>query len=168
MIKKRVRFETVEIIELPISIGDNPSVREGAPLTTEWVAQQRTTLNLEYFEAYRPARRRSTRELILSPSYRTKLLQRQGYTQDEIDEASNLAAKARGLKTVDDRRRRMSSTCSKLDRSRSERTLSVKHFDTDSCDVTRRQRRSLSCQPKSRRIKEVSLGLMQYGIDIGM
>jgi hypothetical protein len=169
---KRVTFETVEIIELPISIGDNPSVREGAPLTTEWVAQRRTTLNLEYFESYRP-RRRSTRELILSQQDREDLLLRQGYTEDEIDEASNLVIKARELKKFGDierypERGQNHGRLSRLDRSQSERTLTVKHFDAEECcDVMRRQRRSV-CQPKGRRIKEVSRGLLQAGIDIGM
>ena len=84
--KKTVRFSTIEIIEFPYTflLGETTKCidqhqgaavsshrRGGHPkliLTTEWCCQKRTTLNLDFFEQYRPKRRTSLRNLMLSRS----------------------------------------------------------------------------------------------------
>ena len=67
-----VRFSTLEIIELPYTIGDNPSVSDGVPISPSWKEQKRTTFDFEFFETYRPARR-TKNELILSCHARKEL-----------------------------------------------------------------------------------------------
>ena len=52
-----VNFSKVEIIELPYTLGDNPAVSSGPPVSASWIAQKRTILDLEFFERYRPKRR---------------------------------------------------------------------------------------------------------------
>ena len=69
---KRVKFSQIEIIELPYALGDNPSVSCGVPITASWEAQKRTTLNLDFFETYRPVRR-NKRQLALSRDARKQL-----------------------------------------------------------------------------------------------
>jgi hypothetical protein len=91
MCKKRVTFHTIEIIELPMSLGNHPDVSGGPPLTTEWTAQKRTILNIDFFEAYRPARE-SARGLIISKAHREQLLLEHGFSWDDIQEAANTAA----------------------------------------------------------------------------
>jgi hypothetical protein len=87
MSDKQVSFDSIEIIELPMTLGDNPSVSKGAPLTVEWVAQQRTTFGIDFFEKYRPSRR-SRRGLVLSAEVREKILLDRGFCLEEILSAS--------------------------------------------------------------------------------
>ena len=54
---RTVKFSNVEIIELPYTLGDNPSVSGGPPVSASWISQKRTSLDLDFFEQYRPPRR---------------------------------------------------------------------------------------------------------------
>jgi hypothetical protein len=83
-----VRFQNIEIIEFAFTIGDSPSVTCGVPLTMEWVAQKRTTLSLEFFESYRPARQEDKNKLRLSRGNRKQLLLESGYSEEDIDHAA--------------------------------------------------------------------------------
>jgi hypothetical protein len=87
MSTKQVNFDTIEIIELPMTLGDNPSVSVGAPLTVEWESQQRTTFQLDFFEKYRPERR-SRRTLVISPEARQQILLQHGFCLEDILAAS--------------------------------------------------------------------------------
>jgi hypothetical protein len=69
---RRVSFGNVEIIELPYTLGDNPSVSGGVPIAASWLAQKRTSFKVEFFEDYRPERR-SKKELHLTRAARKKL-----------------------------------------------------------------------------------------------
>jgi hypothetical protein len=84
---KQVSFGSIEIIELPMSLGDNPSVSKGAPVTVEWVAQKRTTFSIDFFEKYRP-NRRPPRDLVLSTEAREGILLDHGFCLEEILSAS--------------------------------------------------------------------------------
>jgi hypothetical protein len=91
MTTKQVTFDSLEIIELPMTLGDNSSVSKGPPLTVEWEAQQRTTFNVEFFEKFRPERQ-SRRSLVLSPGAREGILLNHGFSLEEILTASWEAA----------------------------------------------------------------------------
>lgn len=67
-----VQFSFVEIIELPYTLGDNPSVSGGPPVAASWQSQKRTSLDLEFFELYRPPRRNKS-ALHLSKEARKEL-----------------------------------------------------------------------------------------------
>lgn len=69
---RAVCFTNVEIVELPYTIGDNPSVSGGVPVSASWVSQKRTSLDLEFFEQYRPPRR-DKRALHLTKEARIEL-----------------------------------------------------------------------------------------------
>jgi poly-gamma-glutamate capsule biosynthesis protein CapA/YwtB (metallophosphatase superfamily) len=87
MKSKKLSFDKVEIIELPIALGDNPSVSTGAPLTVEWKSQKRTTFSLDFFEKFRPERR-SRKNLVISPENRKDILLNHGFCLEEILDAS--------------------------------------------------------------------------------
>ena len=70
--RRRVSFTDVEIIELPYTLGDNPCVSSGVPISASWKAQKRTCLKLDFFEQYRPKRRTKV-ELHLSKEARKSL-----------------------------------------------------------------------------------------------
>ena len=69
---KCVRFSLLEIIELPYTVGDNPCVKGGAPISASWRVQKRTQFDVDFFETYRP-RRRTRSELVLSKTDRKAL-----------------------------------------------------------------------------------------------
>lgn len=51
----KVAFSSVEIIELPYTIGHGPT--SGAPVSLGWEVIDRSSFNLDFFEHYRPPRR---------------------------------------------------------------------------------------------------------------
>jgi hypothetical protein len=68
--KKQVSFATIEILEFPIMLGDNPSViTSGPPLPTSWEPQFRMEMDLDVFEMNRP-RRRCPQDLIIDSGTR--------------------------------------------------------------------------------------------------
>lgn len=75
---KRVGFATVEIIEFPIILGDNPSVMTGPPLTISWEPQYRIIVNMDVFEMHRGSCRRSEHDLIIDADIREDILIRAG------------------------------------------------------------------------------------------
>jgi hypothetical protein len=82
-----VRFQNIEIIELAITIGNNPSVSNGCPLTVEWESQKRTVIPLKVFEKLRPPRV-SLDRLKLSSRSRERLLLRSGCSLQDIHQAA--------------------------------------------------------------------------------
>ena len=67
--KKSVSFHTLEIIEFPYALGNDSCSDNGPALSSSWNVQARTTLDVSYFERYRPPRQPSKR-LSLSPQTR--------------------------------------------------------------------------------------------------
>ena len=55
MADRKVAFDSIEIIELPYTIGCGPT--SGAPVTLGWELIDRSCFNLDFFEHYRPPRR---------------------------------------------------------------------------------------------------------------
>lgn len=80
--KKQVGFDSIEIIELPMTLGDHPSVSSWPPLTVGWKEQQRTTYSIDFFEKYRP-QRRSLSGLVLSAETREGILFGNGFCSTE-------------------------------------------------------------------------------------
>jgi hypothetical protein len=70
---KRVEFAFLEVREYPIVIGDNPSVKEGPPITIDWAHDPSTqfVLDVNTFEHMRGTRRISS-QLVLPKEIREK------------------------------------------------------------------------------------------------
>lgn len=73
--RKKVTFHQVEIFELPITLGDNPSVSSGGPpMTLDWNMLRKSVHDLNIYEVERSVERReSVRDLRLSSTRRTNL-----------------------------------------------------------------------------------------------
>ena len=81
----RVAFaDNITIIEFPMEIGDNPSVKSGAPVQIGWVPQATTTRNLDMYEHFREESRRCNRDLKLEGQQRLDILLRAGYQLEDI------------------------------------------------------------------------------------
>ena len=69
---RHVRFSSLEIVELPYTVGDNPCVSNGCPVAASWLSQKKTQFDIDFFERHRPARR-SRKALLLSAVDRNAL-----------------------------------------------------------------------------------------------
>ena len=69
---KEVSFNTLEIIEFPYTIGDICCKDNGPSLACSWTVQARTTLDIGFFEMYRPPRQ-SCKTLSLPPDKRKEM-----------------------------------------------------------------------------------------------
>lgn len=72
--ERMVRFDSIDIIEIGVVLGDNPSLSNGGPpMSLGWESVRRSKLELDYYETYRPKRKESRSKLIISKKARTKL-----------------------------------------------------------------------------------------------
>jgi hypothetical protein len=94
--KKFVRFSTIEIREYGMCVGDNPSVKRGAPVTIEWdYSEEILEFPVVSYDNARRAGRRLPEQLKMSPLKRLDILKRSGYSQQEILEGARKAEIAR-------------------------------------------------------------------------
>lgn len=72
--RRRVSFVAVQIREYQQTVGDNPSVSFGPPVSLDWPFMQRDALAVDLYEATRAGRRRSLRQMMLNYYHRKNLL----------------------------------------------------------------------------------------------
>ncbi|CAB9506312.1 expressed unknown protein [Seminavis robusta] len=93
---KLVSFNSVEIISFPITLGDNPGLSEGAPLTIGWKPTNRTVEDFHVYEyAKKGRKRRRGKKLMIPAVEREVLLLSLGFKMQDILKASELGEKAR-------------------------------------------------------------------------
>ena len=91
MLQKSVSFDKIEVIQFAYCIGDNPSVSDGCvPISIEWEPYTRTLVKLDYFEQIRPPKRQGGPRRFSGKS-RSRILMRQGYRTEEIQNAISQA-----------------------------------------------------------------------------
>lgn len=90
-----IQFEKIEIREYARTVGDNPSVSSGPPVTISWEYNPNTTvLSLEEYEKARPVRRTET-QMILPKSVRVSLLKDCGISNNQIVAAIRSGVRAK-------------------------------------------------------------------------
>ena len=72
-LKRNVSFSSLEIREYEITLGDNPSVSKGPPISLSWDYREAGSMDLEKFESKR-GRRRSKDQMMLGSSMRQQIL----------------------------------------------------------------------------------------------
>lgn len=89
--KRNVSFSSLEIREYDITLGDNPSVRKGPPVSLSWDYKLAGSIDLEKFESNR-GRRRSKEEMVLGPKIRQHILRNEAgvSTIDIVDSMSEV------------------------------------------------------------------------------
>lgn len=86
--KKRVSWDTLQVYELQVGLGDNPSVSNGPPLCiVSNTALHVVTLPIDDYERLRTGKRRIRQELILPASVREEHLMDLGYARSELKDA---------------------------------------------------------------------------------
>jgi len=93
--KKRISFGTIQFREFTQTIGDNPSCSYGTPVQLDWEYQELEELNVDTYEAYKPAATRTMQQLQLNHFRRLELLQANGYSNDAIKESKRAISKLR-------------------------------------------------------------------------
>ena len=94
--RKHVTFHEIQIYEFPVIIGDNPAISCGPPLSIGWYCYSTKTMKLDIYESTRRARRKTTKaDLVISETKRIKRLKGAGFTDNQIDRATELANKIR-------------------------------------------------------------------------
>jgi hypothetical protein len=87
-----VCFGEMVVYSFAYELGDNPNVREGAPLTIGWKHIKKNACAIDHFEYVRKSRpRRCRKELVLNCAQRDAILLGLGYSMLEIDIASQEA-----------------------------------------------------------------------------
>jgi hypothetical protein len=101
--KKRssnVGFASVQIREYDQTIGDNPSVSYGPPISLDWEYTQLESVTLEQYEAHR-APRRTLRQMCMNYYTRRNVLTfKCGYQEEEVKMASKEADKCKRERAV--------------------------------------------------------------------
>jgi hypothetical protein len=86
--KRSVQFLSIEILEFAYTVGDNPSVVNGVPLSSEWTPQRKTILPLCVFEKHRPPHSRECGPRRICSRRREKILLRNGCSIQDMSAAA--------------------------------------------------------------------------------
>lgn len=97
---KGVVFQSVIIREYQQTIGDNPSVSYGTPISLDWGYEQNAPLPLDLYEASK-AGKRNLRQLFLNHYQRKNLLiHKYGHSEEEVKAAKHETNKIRSQREV--------------------------------------------------------------------
>ena len=176
-----MHFGTIEIIEFPWALGDNPSVSSGAPLTIEWMSQCRTQVDIERFETSRPQRRHGS-ALLLSKHDRETILLRHSYSIEEIKYGCTKAANSKQQRNDTRRKLKEQRQCHRARERNSERKgrkLSMSPIRRDvppPCRLIQRPRpvpagrtlqgRASSLSPMRTKVKHIQPETLEAGVSI--
>ena len=98
--RRSIQFYAVEIREYEQTVGDNPSVSYGPPVSLDWNYAARQAVELDAYEANR-GRRRTLRQMMLNYYHRTHLLAAcLGYSESELQAAQKAAEKIKGQRSM--------------------------------------------------------------------
>ncbi len=78
-----VTFDSITIRDYPMTVGDNPSVSSGPPLTIEWDHMSEITLSLDSYEESKPAPRNG-REMIVPRLAREQIFRDAGFSYNQL------------------------------------------------------------------------------------
>jgi hypothetical protein len=88
-----VRFHEIQVRAYEQTMGDNPSVSYGPPISLDWVYEELEPMDLEVYEATRRPRR-TMRQMMLNFYNRRDILTRRcGFSEEELKVAKHEANK---------------------------------------------------------------------------
>jgi len=98
-----IRFATLTVREYERTVGDNPCVRSGAPVSIGWKYNVAGTISVDNYEKYRSSKdRRVTGALIIDRTTREKMMMDWGHSRADLRDAVSAASqtKRNRLQTV--------------------------------------------------------------------
>lgn len=91
---KQVSFGSIDLHVHQYTLGDNPSLRSGPPVTIAWKSFETFSLDLDDYEREKPDPRQ--KEMMLLPrSVREHILRNRGFSRGELKEATEQAERIR-------------------------------------------------------------------------
>jgi hypothetical protein len=99
-VDSKVSFQNITIREYEQTIGDNPSVGYGTPISLGWNYGENDSIDIDLYEANRGSRR-SNRQMYLNHYQRKNLLiHRFGHTEEEVKDAKRATSKVRSQREI--------------------------------------------------------------------
>lgn len=96
----RVKWNVLHVREYDITIGDNPCVSYGPPVSLDWCYMNLGTVDVEEYEKNREPRR-TMRQMMMNYYYRKNLLMYTGgYTKAELEKAAKDVSKTRSGRAI--------------------------------------------------------------------
>ena len=81
-----VKFESIQVRNYNITLGDNPSCAFGPPISLDWDYDEKDPIPLDLYEGLKTQPPRKTHQMIMLSLIRSNLLREQaGVTDDEIE-----------------------------------------------------------------------------------
>lgn len=80
-----VKFQNIEIRNYQMTMGDNPAVSYGPPVSLDWEYDEADIVDLDDYEESRGARRKSY-QMQMNARYRKQLLDELNFTPDEVEQ----------------------------------------------------------------------------------
>ena len=71
--EKSLEFSVVQVFEFPATVGDNPYVSSGCPISLDWQSQKQSTIGIEDFESQHRRKSKSKDAMKLSVSDRAEM-----------------------------------------------------------------------------------------------
>lgn len=85
---KGIQFDSCIVREYDIAVGDNPSVRNGAPLSLGWKYNNSGSFSVEEYETVRPSKdRRVSGELVMPRHVRERMMIEWGHSRADMRDA---------------------------------------------------------------------------------
>ena len=99
-LRRQVRFQAVVVRCFDQCIGDNPAVSYGTPISLDWNYEQMVPIDLESYESSRTVRRTPRQMMMNYYNRRNVLMNRFGFTEEEVVEGEKAASKIRSQRSM--------------------------------------------------------------------
>ena len=90
--KRKIHFGEINVRDYGMTLGDNPSVSYGPPVTLDWDYEEYNAVAVDEYEFHRPPRR-CLREMGLNYYQRKHILNLAGHTEEEFKEVKKIVKK---------------------------------------------------------------------------
>jgi hypothetical protein len=85
-VRRTVSFNSIDILEFEMELGDNPSTSNGLPVQLGWECQRADTFNLDAYESAKPIPRDRTK-MKIPADVRQRIVENQGVSRSEAKSA---------------------------------------------------------------------------------
>jgi hypothetical protein len=99
-VNSKVNFELVTVREYQQTIGDNPSVSYGTPISLDWEYEENEPLDVDLYEAGRGGRRTARQFCLNHYQRKNTLVHKFGYSEEEVRAAKYRTNKVRSQREV--------------------------------------------------------------------
>jgi hypothetical protein len=99
-IDSKVEFQNITVREYDMTIGDNPSVSYGTPVSLDWGYEENAPLDLDIYEAQRGMRRKLKQMNMNYYQRRNMLIHKCGFTEEEVKAAGKQVQKTKNERAV--------------------------------------------------------------------